>query len=108
MSTGFDEATKRKLMDALTNELKVLRVKIGITQQELADRLGVSRQTYGLIENKMQNMTWSHFLALVFLFKNNEDTAKILEWTNVYTAELERYLKMHNDNESHHKSKECP
>ena len=106
MSTNFDEATKKKLIDALTNELKVLRAKIGITQQELADRLGVSRQTYGMIESKTQNMTWSHFLALVFLFKNNEDTAKILEWTSVYTPELERYLKMHDEHESPQKAEE--
>ena len=103
---SFDDATKKKLINTLANELKVLRAKIGITQQELADRLGVSRQTYGMIENKTQDMTWSHFLALTFLFKNNEDTAKILEWTGVYTHELERYLKMHDEHENQREESE--
>jgi len=42
---------KEKFIDTLTNELKVLRAKAGITQQELADRLGVSRRTYGIIDS---------------------------------------------------------
>ena len=101
MNPGFTETSKKELVGILTNELKVLRAKAGITQRELAERLGVSRQTYGMIENKSQNMTWSHFLALTFLFKNNEDTAKILEWTGAYTPELERYLKLHDEYANH-------
>jgi DNA-binding XRE family transcriptional regulator len=101
MNPGFAETKKKELIGTLTNELKVLRAKVGITQQELADRLGVSRQTYGMIENKTQDMNWSQYLALTFLFKNNEDTAKILEWTGSYTPELERYLKLHDEYANH-------
>jgi len=101
MSLGFTEDTKKTLINTLTNELKVLRAKVGITQQELADRLGVSRQTYGMIENKTQDMNWSQYLALTFLFRNNDDTAKILEWTGAYTPELERYLKLHEEYANH-------
>ena len=101
MNPGFTEVTKKELIGTLTNELKVLRAKAGVTQQELAERLGVSRQTYGLIENKTQDMSWSQFLALTFLYKNNEDTAKILEWTGAYTPELERYLKLHDEYAGH-------
>ena len=97
MNTGFTETTKKELIGALTNELRVLRAKAGVTQRELADRLGVSRQTYGLIENKTQDMSWSQFLALTFLFRSNEGTAKILEWTGTYTNELEKYLKLSTD-----------
>ena len=104
MSVRLDEATRKELIEALTNELKVLRAKASITQQELADRLGVSRQTYGMIENKSQEMNWSQFLALVFLFKSNEDTEKILQWTGIYTHEFERYLKMHDEQTKNHSS----
>ena len=97
MKQGFTDTSKKELIETLTNELKVLRAKAGITQRELADRLGVSRQTYGMIENKTQDMSWSQFLALTFLFKNSEDTAKILDWTGAYTPELERYLKLHGE-----------
>ena len=52
MKLDFIDNMKKKLIAALTNELRVLRTKVGITQQELADRLGVTRQTYGMIENE--------------------------------------------------------
>ena len=94
MNPGFDEATKKEYIKILTDELKVLRAKAGVTQQELADKLGVSRQTYGMIENRTYEMAWSQFLALVFLFRSNDGTAKILEWVGVYTSELEQYLKL--------------
>jgi len=96
MSLGFTKDTKKKFISTLTNELKVLRAKVGISQQELANKLGVSRQTYGMIENGTQDMNWSQYLALTFLFKNNEDTAKILDWTGAYTPELEQYIKLSN------------
>ena len=94
MNRDFGEAQKEKLINILTNELKVLRSKVEISQQELANRLGVSRQTYGAIESKTQKMTWSNFLALLLLFLSNEDTAKIIDWIEAYPPELEQYLSL--------------
>ena len=93
---ALDESQKERLIDILTNELKVLRTKANISQQDLADRMGVSRQTYSMIETKKQRMTWSHFLTLLFLFKSNDDTAKMIEWIGAYPSELERYVKLQN------------
>ena len=93
MSSNFDDTFKNKLIDILTDELKMLRSKVGISQQELANKMGVSRQTYGAIENKSQKMTWNNFLALLLIFISNEDTAKIIEWIGAYPPELEKYLK---------------
>lgn len=44
-----------KLIKVLTEELPVLRAKIGISQGELSNIIGVSRQTYSAIETKKQN-----------------------------------------------------
>ena len=94
MNREFGETQKEELINILTNELKMLRSKVEISQQELANRLGVSRQTYGAIESKTQKMTWSNFLALLLLFMSNEDTAKIIDWIGAYPPELERYLSL--------------
>ena len=97
MNREFDDTQKEQLIDILTNELVMLRAKVGLSQQELANKMGVSRQTYGSIEKKVQKMTWSNFLVLMFLFKNNEETAKIIEWIGAYPPELESYLKLTNN-----------
>ena len=94
MSRVLDNARKEQLIDILTNELSVLRAKVGISQQDLANRMGVSRQTYGAIENKVQKMTWSNFLALLLLFRSNDETAKQLEWIGAYPPDLEQHIKL--------------
>jgi putative transcriptional regulator len=39
------------------NRVKLARVECGYTQQELADAIGVTRQTIGLIESDQYNPT---------------------------------------------------
>lgn len=46
----------------IRNSVRVIRVRQGITQQQLADAAGVTRQTIGLIEVERYNPT----LALAF------------------------------------------
>ena len=96
MSHALNDARKEQLIDILTNELSILRAKVGLSQQELANRMGVSRQTYGAIENKVQKMTWNTFLSLLLLFRSNEDTVKIIEWIGAYPPDLEQYLKLNS------------
>ena len=52
-------AEKEKYISALTPELVVLRTKAEISQEELAELIGISRQTYGAIERKVRQMSWS-------------------------------------------------
>ena len=70
--------SKNDLIEMLRKDLPVLRARIGLSQEILADRIGISRQTYGAIENGKREMTWTTFLALVALFKSNEQTALML------------------------------
>ena len=45
---GGDTMPKKKTVNI---ELKVLRVKLGLTQQQMADKIGCDRSTYIAIEN---------------------------------------------------------
>ena len=65
---------KEELMSMLRNELPVLRARLGISQAKLAEMIGISRQTYNVIENGKREMTWPIFLSLVAFFQNNEQT----------------------------------
>ena len=48
----------------IENRVKVARVEKGLTQEELADRIGVTRQTIGLIEAGKYNPTLKLCLML--------------------------------------------
>lgn len=63
-----------RLILLLTNELPVLRARLRISQDELSRCIGISRQTYSLIENKKQKMTWVTYMAFIAFFQNNAKT----------------------------------
>ncbi len=85
------------LLDRMTENLPVLRKKLKLSQENLAQVIGSSRHTVILIETKKRRMTWSTFLALVLLFDKNEETASLLRMLEIYTAELDGLLGQQTD-----------
>jgi DNA-binding XRE family transcriptional regulator len=63
----------------LRNELPVLRTKAKVSQEEIANRIGVSRQTFSLLETGKREMSWTVFLALIAFFQNNDNTREMLK-----------------------------
>ncbi len=68
-----------RLIWLLTEELPVLRAHLKISQDELSRRIGISRQTYSLIETKKQKMTWVTFMAMIAFFERNDRTRIALQ-----------------------------
>lgn len=83
---------KEELMSMLRNELPVLRARLGISQAKLAEMIGISRQTYNVIENGKREMTWPIFLSLVAFFRNNEQTAQMLKQTEEFDEKMKKVL----------------
>lgn len=79
---------KDNYIEVITENLGPLRAKAGITQEELASLIGVSRQTYYAIETQRRQMSWSTFLSLVMFFDTNADTHSMLRDINAYPKEL--------------------
>ncbi|TVP94570.1 MAG: transcriptional regulator [Acholeplasmatales bacterium] len=48
----------------MRNAVRVFRMDLGLTQEELAEQVGVTRQTIGLIEKEKYNPTISLALSL--------------------------------------------
>lgn len=88
------EAKKTLCMIQLVNELPVLRACLGLSQEEVADRIGISRQTYNSIESKRRNLTWSNCISLTTLFASNEKTRKMLETNSDLLNLLDEVLKV--------------
>lgn len=98
MAEGFckkEEAIdKEKLIDILTEELPSLRAKIGVTQEELSDIVGISRPTYSAIETRKRRMSWNVYLSLLMVFTQNEKTAPMIDRVGAFPANLKHSLNI--------------
>ena len=68
------ENAKELLISKLMDELIFLRTKLGLSQDELSNLIGISRQTYSTLETKKRTMSWGTYLSLILIFDNNEQT----------------------------------
>ena len=69
---------RKKLIEKFKNELPVLRARAKLSQESVAEKIGISRQTYSGIETGKREMSWTMFLALLAFFQNNELTKQYL------------------------------
>ncbi len=74
------------LIEALTQELILLRARLGISQAELSKMIGVSRQTYSAVENGYREMSWNTYLALICFYDNNTRTQAMLRNSKAYPS----------------------
>ena len=82
------EEERYRYIAALKEELAVLRVKAGISQGDLCNIIGVSRQTYSAIENGRKKMMWPTYLTLIYFFDSMASTRDMLRSLPAYPKEL--------------------
>lgn len=81
-------AEKANFIAMLTPHLAILRTQADISQEELANLIGVSRQTYSAVERKIRKMSWNTYLSLTFFYDHNRKTHKMLRQLSVFPQEL--------------------
>ena len=74
----LSEIEQSRLIQRLTTNLPLLRAKLDITQEEISEIVGISRQTYSAIESGKRVMSWQVFLSLVLFFDANKATHSLL------------------------------
>lgn len=87
----FEKEYYQKLM---AEHLPELRKTLGISQSDLAEYIGSTRQSINSIENKKRPMMWDTFMSLMLLFISNNDTKKQLDDLNINTKEVGNFLKI--------------
>ena len=92
----YPEEKREEVVRILTEELPLLKAKLGISQENLCDIVGISRQTYSSIETKKKKMSWSVFLSLLMFFTNNEKTAPIIRIAGAFPDDLKESLNISN------------
>ena len=94
MIESMNDDRKRELCKILAKNLSVLREKAGITQNELADRLGFSRQTISAIESQKREMQWSTFSTLAMFFAKDKEMKQIMKVIGIINDEVEKILNL--------------
>lgn len=63
----------------MENKVKIARVKVGLIQQQLADKVGVTRQTISLIEKGKYNPSLNLCLQICYVVESKLDE---IFWVN--------------------------
>lgn len=88
----LESPEREVLIERMTDNLPVLRKKLRLSQEELAELIGSSRYTIVSIETRKRKMTWNTFLSLILLFDKNDETAILLRALDIYTKELDSMI----------------
>lgn len=81
-------AMQNEYIDMLINNMPVLRVATRMTQAQLAEKVGVSRQTIASIETRKRPMPWTLYLAVVFVFQQHEESAILIDKLELLSKEF--------------------
>jgi len=88
MNTQITQEIKNVAINNMIDNLPALRAMCHYSQNDLAELIGLSRQTIAMIESRKRAMSWSVFLSLMFVFTQSEETNRLLVPLNIYTNEL--------------------
>lgn len=84
---------QKEFISMLASLLPILRASIGISQGEIAEYIGVSRQTYCALEQGKRDMSWNTFLSLFLFFISNEETNELLKSKKGFIAKVYTFLQ---------------
>lgn len=90
----LSDEMKKEALDNMVKNLPMLRATCHLSQNDLAEMLGMSRQTIVMIENRKRPMCWNVFLALLFVFSQNCETAALIGPLKIYTQPLQSVYRV--------------
>ena len=84
----LSQSQKNEYIEKLTTKLAALRAHADISQEDLANIIGTSRQTYYAIESKKRVMSWNTYLSLIFFYDAVEETSQMIRDIGAYPSQL--------------------
>jgi len=82
------DAEKDRFIATLTPNLPILRTQADISQEELANLIGISRQTYSAIERNVRKMSWNTYLSLILFYDHNQKTHALMRHLTLFPTDL--------------------
>ncbi len=94
MLIRLSEAEKQQYCITLGDHLRKLRAITGLTQDDLENLCGISKERISRIENGAYVMRWSQFVNLIMVFTMNANTKEYLVAVKILTPRLLQALQM--------------
>ena len=88
---------KQALCKILASNLPTLRTKAKLSQNELSDRLGFSRQTISAIEGCKRDMQWSTFSAITLFLSKDREVNQLMSVMGVLDDDVKEALNLVED-----------
>lgn len=85
---ALSDKEKDAYIAALAPHLAILRTQANISQEEIANLIGVSRQTYSSAERKIRPMSWNTYLSLILFYDHNQKTHLLMRQLGIFPDEL--------------------
>ena len=85
----FTKEEKERLISKLSAELPALRGAVKATQDEIANAIGISRQTYNAIEMQKRSMSWNTYMALILFFDYNPSSHYTIRQLDAFPYRLD-------------------
>lgn len=84
----LSDEEKDEVMNNICENLPILRKKSGMTQDDLAKQLGVTRQTIVNIESKKTKLNWAMSISIIMFFMLNSATIGLLLPLGILTKSI--------------------
>ena len=97
MIVKLTEEEKKQYCIRLGEHMKRLRAISGLTQDDLADLSGISKERISRIENAAYVMRWAQFINFVMIFSMNANSKEYMVASRIYTPRLLGALQMKDD-----------
>lgn len=86
MDKLVNDARRTLCIMQLTEQLPVFRARLRLSQEELSELLGITRQSYNALETKTRPMKWRTCMAMIAFFMEQPKTRKmLLSDSNIYS-----------------------
>ncbi len=69
---------QNELIETLVKRLPHIRKEMNISQTELGDKVGLSRQTISAVERGTAELSWNNYLAIMMFLSANKENCKTI------------------------------
>ena len=88
MDKGGLKELQTHYAEQMVTYLPAIRQTLNVTQKELAERVGLTRQTIISFENRQRPLPWHTYLALVLYFQQHEISKDFMDRLDLFNSSL--------------------